>query len=173
MAVSPKHLTWRQGLIFLLTVATIVALDQISKEWIRSRLLPGESLPEMGPLTIIHLQNTGSAFGLFTNQAFLLSIVAIAGLLVVLSFFRYFSELGFLGGLALSFIFAGASGNLIDRLRLGSVTDFIYVRLWGDFYWWAFNVADSAITVGALSLALIALVRMGKKDEPKPGKKDV
>jgi signal peptidase II len=173
MSTSPKRLTWWKGLVFLLIVSAIVALDQISKEWIRSTLSVGGSLPEMGPVTIIHIENTGAAFGLFTNQAFLLSIVAIAGLLVVLSFFRYFAELGFLGGTALSFIFAGASGNLIERLRLGYVTDFIYVRLWGDFYWPAFNVADSAITVGAISLALIALIRLGKKDEPKSTKTDV
>ena len=77
--------------------------------------------------------------------------------------------------LALSLIFAGALGNLIDRLRVGHITDFIYVRLWGNFFWPAFNVADSAITVGAISLAIIALVKMRKKDEsgPKTGKKDV
>jgi signal peptidase II len=173
MSISTKRLTWRKGFIFFATAFAIIALDQISKEWIRSNISLGGSLPEMGPLTIIHIQNTGSAFGLFTNQAFLLSIVAIAGLLVVLSFFRYFTELGFLGGLALSCIFAGASGNLIDRLRLGYVTDFIYVRLWGNFYWPAFNAADSAITVGAISLAVIALVKMGRKDEPNPPTKDV
>jgi signal peptidase II len=173
MPASPKRLTWRTGLLFFVIAAVIVFLDQTSKEWIRTNLHVGGSLPEMGPLTIIHIQNTGSAFGLFTNQAFLLSIVAIAGLLVVLSFFRYFSELGVWGGVALSLIFAGALGNLIDRLRLGHVTDFIYVRLWANFYWPAFNVADSAITVGALSLAVVALVKLGKRNEPKPGNKSV
>lgn len=173
MSASLKRLTWWNALVFSLMVLVIVILDQITKEWIRSNLLVGNSLPEMGPVTIIHIQNTGSAFGLFTNQAFLLSMVAIAGLLVVLSFFRYFSELGFFGGLALSLIFAGALGNLVDRLRLGYVTDFIYVRLWGYFYWPAFNVADSAITVGAISLAVIALVKLGEKNEAKPGTKNL
>ena len=174
MSAPIRRLTWWSGLAFLLIASIIVTLDQISKEWIRFNIPVNDSLPEIGNLVIVHIQNTGSAFGLFSNQAFLLSIVAIAGLIVVLIFFRYFSELGLLGGIALSFIFAGALGNLIDRLKFGYVTDFIYVRLWGDFFWPAFNVADSAITVGAISLAVISLVKMGKKDESKPesGKKE-
>jgi signal peptidase II len=175
MSTSGNRLTWWNGLIFLLIAAAIVILDQLSKQWINANIPVGGALPEMGPLNIVNIQNTGSAFGLFPNQAFLLSVVAIAGLLVVLMFFRYFNELGFLGGIALSLIFAGALGNLIDRLRVGHITDFIYVRLWGNFFWPAFNVADSAITVGAISLAIIALVTMRKKDESKskPGTKEI
>ena len=175
MSAPRNRLTWWNGLVFLLIASAIVVLDQLSKQWINANIPPGGSLLEMGPLTIVNIQNTGSAFGFFPNQAFLLSVVAIAGLIVVLMFFRYFSELGFLGGIALSLIFAGALGNLIDRLRVGHITDFIYVRLWGNFFWPAFNVADSAITVGAISLAIIALVKMRKKDEsrPKTGKKDI
>jgi signal peptidase II len=161
-------------LIFLAIVAMIVALDQFSKQWIRDNIPLGGSLPAMGQLTIVHVQNTGSAFGLFTDQAFLLSIIAVAGLVVVLLFFRYLKQLGLAGGIALSLIFTGALGNLIDRLRLGHVTDFIYVRLWDNFYWPAFNVADSAITTGAILLAVVALFTLGKKHEPEPdtGKKD-
>lgn len=175
MSIRGNRLTWWNGIVFLLIAAVIVILDQVSKYWINANITVGGSLPAMGPLSIVNVQNTGSAFGLFPNQAFLLSVVAIAGLIIILMFFRFFSELGFLGGIALSLIFAGALGNLIDRLRVGYITDFIYVRLWGDFYWPAFNVADSAITIGAISLAVIALVRMRKKDESKPnaGKKDV
>lgn len=173
--VSQKRIKWWYALIFIAIIAAILILDILSKEWIRANLPPGGACPEIGRLTIVNVQNTGSAFGLFTNQAFLLSSVAIAGLVVVLLFFRYLGELGFLGGLALSFIFAGALGNLIDRLRFGRVTDFIYVRLWDNVFWPAFNVADSAITVGAILLAFVALVNLGKKHEPKPGnaKKDV
>ena len=175
MAATGKRLTWWNGLIFAAVAAAVVALDQLSKAWINANIPPGGNLPEMGPLVIVNVQNTGSAFGLFPNQAFLLSVVAIAGLLVVLMFFRYFGELGFPGGLALSLIFAGALGNLIDRLRVGHITDFIYVRLWGTVYWPAFNVADSAITVGAIALLIVALLKLRKKDESgaEPGKKDV
>lgn len=172
---SHKHVAWWYALIFLGIIAVVVILDIATKEWIRSNLPPGGSFPEIWRLTIVNVQNTGSAFGMFTNQAFLLSIVAIAGLVVVLLFFRYLRDLGFLGGLALSLIFAGALGNLIDRLRFGCVTDFIYVRLWGNVFWPAFNIADSGITVGAILLAFVALASLGKKHEPKPGttKKDI
>ena len=172
---SHKRIAWWYALIFLGIISVLLTLDIATKEWIRSSLPPGGSFPEIWRLNIVNVQNTGSAFGMFTNQAFLLSIVAIAGLVVVLLFFRYLRDLGFMGGLALSLIFAGALGNLVDRLRFGYVTDFIYVRLWGNVFWPAFNVADSAITVGAILLAFVALASLGKKHEPKPGitKKDV
>ncbi|MCX6004215.1 MAG: signal peptidase II [Chloroflexi bacterium] len=175
MPGSHKHRPWWHGLIFLVIAAAIVILDQVTKEWIRSHIVEGEFLPEMGCLTIVHVENTGSAFGLFTNQAFLLSMVAIAGLVVVLIFFRYLTELGFAGGIALSFIFGGALGNLIDRLRFGQVTDFIDVRLWDMVRWPAFNVADSAITVGAIMLGVIALVTFKKEDAAtsSAGNKDI
>jgi len=175
ITVRQKRIRWWYALIYLVIIAVLLILDIATKEWIRTNLPPGGSFPEIWQLNIVHVQNTGSAFGLFTNQTILLSIVAIAGLVVLLLFFRYLSELGFMGGLALSLIFAGALGNLIDRLRFGCVTDFIYVRLWGNVFWPAFNVADSAITVGAILLAFVALANLGKKHEPKPGttKKDV
>jgi len=175
MSAPRNRLTWWNGLVFLLIASAVVALDQLSKHWISENIPTGGSLPEISILTIVNIQNTGASFGLFPNQAFLLSVVAVAGLIVVLMFFRYFNELGFLGGIALSLIFAGALGNLIDRLRVGYITDFIYVRLWGNFFWPAFNVADSAITVGAISLAVIALVKTRKRDEsgPKSGKKEI
>lgn len=174
MAAKQGQMTWRQGLVFLLVISFILVLDQVTKEWIRMHIVPGGALSEMGRLTIVHIQNTGSAFGLFTNQAFLLSIAAIVGLIIILILFRYLQELGFAGGIALSLIFAGALGNQIDRFRLGHVTDFIYVRLWGDFFWPAFNVADSAITVGAISLGIIAIVglRRSEKSTTGSGKKD-
>jgi len=173
--VSQKRISWWYALIFLGIIAVLLVLDIITKEWVRANLSPGGSFPEIWRLSIVYVRNTGSAFGLFTNQAFLLSVVAIAGLVVVLLFFKYLRELGFMGGLALSLIFSGALGNLIDRLRFGYVTDFIYVRLWDNVFWPAFNVADSCITVGAILLAFIALTNLGKKHEPKPGtaKKDL
>jgi len=153
----------RAGL-FLLIAASVVAIDQTSKLWIRSHLPLGESLPESGFLRLTHVQNTGSAFGLFANQAFLLALVAIVGLLMILLFYRYLSEHSILGTLALGLVFGGAVGNLIDRLRFGYVTDFIDVRLWHDFHWPAFNVADSALTVGAIALACFIFWALKKEN---------
>ncbi|MCX5993592.1 MAG: signal peptidase II, partial [Chloroflexi bacterium] len=85
---SQKRITWWYALIFLGIVAVLLILDVATKEWVRANLPLGGSFPEIWRLNVVHVQNTGSAFGLFTNQAFLLSAVAIAGLVVVLLFFR-------------------------------------------------------------------------------------
>lgn len=139
-------------------------MDQLTKYWIRANLLPGESFPGIGILTITHAQNTGSAFGLFTNQAFLLTLIAVVGLVVILLFYRHLPQSSILSTIALGLVFGGALGNLSDRLRLGHVTDFIYVRLWDDVYWPAFNIADSAISIGVIVLAVFLLIGLKKKD---------
>ena len=74
-------------MVFLAIAGSVVTLDVISKEWIRANIPIGGSLPEQCRVVIVNIENTGSAFGLFTNQAFLLSLVAIAGLIIVLAFF--------------------------------------------------------------------------------------
>lgn len=114
--------------------------------------------------SIAHVQNTGAVFGIFTNQAFLLTIIAIVGLVVILLFSRYLPQSNILSTIALGLLFGGAVGNLIDRIRFGYVTDFILFRLWGDFYWPAYNVADSAISVGVIVLIIFLLLGMIKKD---------
>ena len=149
--------------LFPVIAAIVLLLDQISKQWIRSSILPGESLLEIGPLSIIHAQNTGSAFSMFTGQTLALSIINIVGLIIILVFYGYISRSSILGNLALGLVFGGALGNLIDRLRLGHVTDFIDVRLWSDYHWPAFNVADSAISIGVI--ALIFFILLGLKKE--------
>ncbi len=152
---------WKKW-IFLLIAVFVVVSDQVTKSWIRANLPLGESLPEIGPLTIIHIGNTGSAFGLFTDQAFILTLIAIAGLIVILFFFRYLPKTTILSSIALGLVFGGALGNLTDRLLVGRVTDFIYVRLWDNVFWPAFNIADASITVGVIALAIYLI--MGFKD---------
>jgi signal peptidase II len=152
---------WRKW-AFLLVAAFVVITDQLSKSWIRANLLYGESLPEIGPLTITHVWNTGAAFGFFTDQAFLLTLIAIVGLVVILFFFRYLRQSSILNSITLGLIFGGALGNLTDRLRLGHVTDFIYVQLWEDFYWPAFNIADASITIGVIVLAIFLITGLKK-----------
>jgi signal peptidase II len=155
--------------LFLIIAAFVVAIDQIIKLWVRSHLAPQEGIPIVGCLSLTCVRNTGSAFGLFANQAFLLTLVAIVGLLAILLFYRYLPKSSILGSLALGLVFGGAVGNLIDRLRLGYVTDFIDVRLWHDFHWPAFNVADSAITVGAIVLVVFIFRRLKKENGHSSG----
>lgn len=155
---------WGQSVPLFLIALLVIAADQLSKLWIRSNLPVGQSLFGAGLLEITHVRNTGAAFGLFQGQSFLLTIVALVGitglLACVLVIYRRFPLLdNRLGELALGLVLGGATGNLIDRLRFGYVTDFIDVGLWP-----AFNLADSAITLGAILLAysLLRYARAGK-----------
>ena len=150
--------------IFLAVAVIVLVLDQISKLWIRSNIDAGESFPVIGPLSIVHAQNTGSAFSLFTDQTLMLSIFNIIGLIVILLFYGHISRSSTLGNLALGLVFGGALGNLIDRLRLGHVTDFIDVRLWYDYHWPAFNVADSAISIGVIALIFFIILGFKRED---------
>ena len=142
----------------------MVFADQLSKLWIRSNLLVGQSLFEIGFFRITHIQNTGAAFGLFRGHSLILTVVALFGvavlLLYVFFFYRHYPLLNNrLSRVALGFVLGGTIGNLIDRLRLGYVTDFIDFTVWP-----AFNIADSAITVGVIIIAysLLSLVRTEK-----------
>jgi len=150
---------------FLLTALLVVVADQLSKLWIRSNLLVGQSLFEVGFFQIIRLPpNTGAAFGLFQDQSFALTIVAIVGIAAILLYalliYRRFPFLNnLLGRSALGLILGGTIGNLIDRLRFGGVTDFISIGIWP-----AFNIADAAIVVGVILFAysLLPLARAEK-----------
>lgn len=159
---------WRGGL-FLIIAAFVVTLDQTSKLWVRSNLELFQTVPITGCLSLTYVRNTGSAFGLFANQAFLLILVAIVGLVAILLLYRYLSRSSILSISALGLIFGGAIGNLIDRVRFGYVTDFVDVRLWRDFHWPAFNVADSAITVGSIVLVIFIFLAFRKGDGKSSG----
>ncbi len=144
---------WRNVFFFFTTALLLVAADQLSKLWIRSNLAIGESLFEVGFFRLTHVHNSGAAFGLFQDQTFALtivSLVAVAALLLYALFFHHkFPFLdNRLGKLALGLVLGGTVGNLIDRIYLGYVTDFIAVSIWP-----AFNIADSAIVVGIIILA--------------------
>jgi signal peptidase II len=150
----------KRATLCLLVIAIVIASDQLSKLWIRTNLAIGESLPLIGRLSLIHIRNTGSAFGLLANQTFLIIVISIAALLFILLFLRYLSPATTLSIVAIGLLMGGALGNLIDRLRFGSVTDFIYFRLWGNFHWPAFNIADASIVVG-VCLLIYSFYRSG------------
>lgn len=155
--------SWQNAVFFLIGLIIVVA-DQFSKTWIRSNLPEGSSLFETGFLRITHVHNTGAAFGLFQDQSFALIIVALIGITAILAYvlviYRYFPlPRMMLGKVALGLVFGGTLGNLIDRLRFGYVTDFI------DFgFWPAFNIADSAVTVGIIIFAY-SLLRLARGEK--------
>ena len=136
----------------LSVVAAIVGLDRLSKVFFSHLLLLGESLPVIRNvihMTLVH--NTGIAFGLFKNQGIVFIIIPLIMIvLLIYNFYHYkysSEKLSRLYIVAVSLILAGAVGNLIDRIFYGYVIDFIDLRFWP-----VFNIADSAITIGAFLL---------------------
>jgi signal peptidase II len=137
---------WRTVLFFLVALAVVIG-DRLSKDWIQSNLAVGQSLTE-GFLRLTRVQNTGAAFGIFPDHTTMLIVVSFVGVAVVLFYNFYLCRrFTFLHNgvsmAALGSVLGGTVGNLIDRLTLGYVTDFIVV---GSFP--AYNVADASITTG-------------------------
>ena len=137
----------RRDAPFFLVVAVIFALDQFTKYLIRERLSYGEAFPSSGPIQLVHVTNSGAAFGMLQGQTLFLTVTTLLGLVAILLYYLYPPmEHGFLR-VALGLQLGGAVGNLADRLRVGEVTDFIKFP-----HWPAFNVADSSITVGVVAI---------------------
>lgn len=144
-------------MVFSLTALLVAAADQLTKTWVRANLALGEAIPPAGFFQITHTRNTGAVFGLFPGQSFLLTMAALVAVVLLLLFalvlHRHFPMMNQVPWrLTLSLMLGGTMGNLIDRLRLGYVTDFISIGIWP-----AFNIADSAVTVGTLVFAYFLL----------------
>jgi signal peptidase II len=150
----------------------VILLDQASKLFIQATIPLGHGIPIIpGIFAIVHVLNPGAAFGLlagrsasFRNPFFVgISLLAVGFIL----FYRHRELKGdSLASFALSLILGGAIGNLVDRLRVGMVIDFLDVHYY-QYHWPAFNVADSCITIG-VSLMMLDLV-LGERRARHPG----
>jgi signal peptidase II len=143
--------------ILVAVSAAVLLLDQATKIYIdRTMDLHSTITVIENFFNITYIRNKGAAFGMLARSAwrlpFFLTISVVAAI-VILFFFRKLRDDQTLSAFSLALIFSGALGNLIDRVRLGEVIDFIYVH-WYEHYWPAFNVADSAICVGVFLLAI-------------------
>ena len=147
----------RHRFVLLLAVA-LFALDQVTKAVVVQTLARGASWPADGFFRITHIGNSGSAFGLFDGQNFVLTIASVLGIGVLVLFYRSHPSPGLLVRLSLGLMLAGAFGNLIDRLVRGYVTDFIDIGPW-----YIFNVADASIVTGVIILAVTIM-----RAEPAP-----
>jgi signal peptidase II len=153
--------------IGLAIAASIVVVDQIVKSAIRSRLELHESvqvIPDFLNLTRVH--NYGAAFGLLNAadlpfKAVLLALIAAVSLGALAWYGLTLPEEQRLARIGLALIVAGAAGNLIDRVRFGYVVDFVDAY-WRGWHFWAFNVADAAITIG-VSLMILDLLGTGRR----------
>ena len=140
-------------------VAGIVVLDQGSKAAVRAMLALHDSVTLVpGFLNLIHVRNTGAAFGLLNGvdlpfKPMLMTAIAVAALVAICVFAMRTTDSEPLAQLGLALVIGGAVGNVIDRMTAGYVIDFIDVY-WASWHFWTFNVADSAITIGAALLIL-------------------
>ncbi|MFO7606455.1 MAG: signal peptidase II [Desulfurivibrionaceae bacterium] len=154
----------------VLIAAVVVLLDQLTKWWVLATFELYESVEVIpGFFDLTFVVNTGAAFGMLAGeqnpwrQLFFVVVTLVALIVLAMAFRQYRLE----GGVyiaAIGLIGGGALGNLIDRLRFGHVVDFLdfYIK---DYHWPAFNVADSAISVGVVLFLLAGLVEPGKRDQ--------
>jgi signal peptidase II len=145
----------------------VVVLDQITKAIVRQRFELHESvvvIPGFFDLTRVH--NSGAAFGMLNAADFpfktaVLSLISTAALAGVALYAAMLPPSQWLARIGLAFILGGAAGNLIDRLTAGFVVDF-FDFYWRDWHFWAFNIADAAITVG-VALMILDMLGIGSR----------
>ncbi|HXH06314.1 MAG TPA: signal peptidase II [Vicinamibacterales bacterium] len=150
----------------------VVAADQAAKAVIRLALDHHESVTVIpGLLDLTHVRNTGAAFGLlnaaaFPGKAAVMLIVALVAMAAIAWYAARLPASERLARRGLGLVLGGAAGNLIDRAAQGYVLDFVDVY-YGRFHFWAFNVADAAITVGA-TLVILDLLLAGRRHASGP-----
>jgi signal peptidase II len=138
--------------VFLGIAALVFLADRITKYLVTTRLAVGEMwnpIPLLRPFfTVTHVTNTGAAFGLFREFGLFFAVVAVVVVVGIIAFYRFLPPGEVLLNVSLGLQLGGALGNLVDRLLLGSVVDFLDFKLWP-----VFNVADMAIVSGVAILA--------------------
>jgi signal peptidase II len=156
-----------ERLTFVLAGLIVVA-DQATKALVRA-FIPLHASRTLVPgfLDLTHVQNSGAAFGILNATDFpmkqaLIAVVATAALISIAFYAARLSPHQRLARLGLALILGGAAGNLIDRVTAGYVVDFVDVY-WKHYHFWAFNVADSAITVGVIGM-MLEMIGLGGKE---------
>ncbi|MDP3063731.1 MAG: signal peptidase II [Chloroflexota bacterium] len=154
----PKAKPWYKDWLLAPFVLGVFAVDQVTKVIVRANLDLYERVPTGGNFHFTNIMNTGSAFGFFPNQTFLLIIGSLIGVVVLLALYQHHPFPGLLLRASLGLQLGGALGNLVDRVRLGGVTDFI------ELAWWpVWNMADASILVGiGILMALLIFPRSAK-----------
>lgn len=150
---------WQWAGLATVAIAAVIA-DQVTKHVVTRTLPLDDSVHVVGPLSIHHVQNSGIAFGLFSSATAMVTVVTAIAIVWMLAFFYRSGSRHPVLPAALGLLIGGSVSNLVDRIRLHHVTDFI------DLNWWpAFNLADSFIVVGVVIL-LAALVAADRTPRP-------
>jgi len=149
-------------LYFLLIAIAVLAIDQVTKEAVIKHFALHQSKEIIpGFFHITYVRNTGAAFGILSGkESWRLYFFLVIGTVALVSLFQFFysNYKDPLVVIGTAMVCGGAAGNIIDRIRYGYVVDFLDF-FWGPYHWPAFNVADSAITVGVLLLLLHFLLK--------------
>jgi signal peptidase II len=160
MEDSVKRVLGRLALFAM--AASVLAADQVSKNWALANARPNEPMvlaPWLDPfLNIVYVTNTGTTFGLFQGGNNVFTVIAVVVILAILVFVRRLSGREIVMHLVLGIMLGGALGNLVDRFRFTHVVDFLHFNFWPlkDFPIW--NIADLSIVSGVVLLALLTLI---------------
>lgn len=155
-----------------LLIGTIVTLDQMTKLLIVWRLDLHESMVVVpGLVDFTHVRNTGAAFGFlnsvdFPGKPVVIALIALVALVVMATYAAQLPPEHRVARTGLALVLGGAAGNLVDRIRQGYVVDYVDVY-WRGWHFWAFNVADAAITAGVI-LIVFDLIRPRPERVPEP-----
>lgn len=156
------------GLMFLWLSVLLIVIDQVTKQWVMQSFDLYESVQIMPSLNFTYVHNYGAAFSFLSDsggwQRWFFTAIAVVVSVVLVIWLRRNPRQLWRQNLAFALILAGAIGNVIDRLVFGYVIDFIDVYV-QDWHWPAFNVADSAITIGAILMLLEAFFEGSGDDE--------
>ena len=163
MAERPFGATWPQWVGLGAVAFAALGADQLTKSIVTSRLDLNDEVHVVGPFSIHHVTNSGIAFGLFASATSIVILLTALAVAWMLYFFARSGSRHPVLPVALGLVIGGSVSNLLDRVRLGHVTDFLDFR-----YWPAFNLADSFIVVGVAAL-LLALVA-SDREAGKPGR---
>jgi signal peptidase II len=148
--------------LVLVVAGVIILLDQWSKTWVRQTIPDYTALipiPALGEYFVFeHVHNYGAAFGILQGQGNFFVIVAAVVVVGVLAYVHYLPTEDWFVRVLLGMMLGGAVGNVIDRINLGHVTDFVKMGIPGVYYWPNYNIADSAIVLGVIGLGIYVVV---------------
>ena len=139
-------------LLSICIVAGVVALDQISKALVLHLMYEGQVVLIPHVLQLTYVENRGMAFGLLSDHRWVFLVLSTVGIVLMALYLWYYAKTA-LSRVGLSLVIAGGIGNMIDRVALGFVVDFIDFCAF-DFWVWVFNIADAAVCVGAAIFVL-------------------
>jgi signal peptidase II len=152
---EPAGVFSRRTLTFAATALSVIALDRVTKQLAVDKLLESgvRSIPILGEyIKLTYVENRGAAFGVLQDQTAFFVLVGVIVISVIIASYRYIPDASWILNVCLGLQMGGAVGNLIDRIQVGYVVDFIDLT-----YWPVFNIADSAICVGVAGLAYSVL----------------